>query len=260
MTSLTSANAVRIGDRAFSLSEIFQSLRQRGGFRSLVAETAVELFAVEQSRRAGLSVSVEELQQAANRFRQQNGLQRAEQTGRWLDEQGWSLDVFEDSLERNLLIEKFKDHLVEQQGADYFNSHRADLDRARLRLIVVPDEGLARELQSQVLEQSAEFGRLAREHSLHPSCSRGGQIGWVCRRDLAAESARAIFASAPGDVVCLPIPAGYSLFQVEEIEAAIMDEGTRERCRHDLYRAWVGEQSLKLDGDWFRPSSEAAVS
>jgi len=56
-------------------------------------------------------VSNGELQKAADTFRVANGLNKASDTERWLKSNGITLEAFEEFLETNLLINKFKDAL-----------------------------------------------------------------------------------------------------------------------------------------------------
>jgi hypothetical protein len=65
----------------------------------------------EAAKRAGIKVSGGELQKGADAFRIANGLNKASETENWLKSNGISVEAFEEFLETNLLINKFKDRL-----------------------------------------------------------------------------------------------------------------------------------------------------
>ncbi len=231
------------GGAALSLGDWLAHLKRRGRLVPLLREAALEQFLLERVRLAGLAASPEELQQAADAFRRSHGLTSAEQTQAWLTRQRLSLLDFEDALERDLLIEKLKDHVTRERIPRHFTAHQAAFARARLRLIVVPREDLARELLSQIRDEGRDFAELAREHSLHPSRADGGRLAPVMRRQLPPAAAQAVFAAREGDVVGpLTAPEGFQLFLVEKLVPAELDAGLAAAIRQELFDAWLAEQ------------------
>lgn len=196
---------------------------------------------------ASQSITNAELQLASNRFRLANGLSSAEATNRWLEDHQLSLADLEERLEAELLIEKFQQKLVDQRGKSHFEANRARYDRARLRRLVAPSEGAAREFLCRVRDEGANLAELARDHDIDPT-ARGlrGDLGVVARWQLSAAVAEAVFAAQPGTVVG-PLPAGkgFALYLVEELLPAEMDDATTARIREELFDAWV-RQKLKI--------------
>ena len=69
---------------------------------------------VTAARKAGIEVSMGELQKAADYFRFARGFNKARDTGDWLESNAISIEALEEHLETNLLISKFRDYLVEE--------------------------------------------------------------------------------------------------------------------------------------------------
>ncbi len=161
----------------------------------------------------------------------------------WLAAQALTLDDFEAGLENALLVERFKDHLAREQAAGHFEANRDRYAQARLRHIVVASEGAARELLALLRDEGADFAELAREHSLHPSRSAGGDLGLVPRAALAPALAEAVFAARAGDVVGpFPTEMGFQLVAVEALVPGTFDEPTAAAIRKELFDAWLAER------------------
>lgn len=233
-----------------SLVNLVDFLKRRGKLLPFVREAAIDRVIAHRVKGAGLFVSDRDLQFAADAIRHQHGLNSATATNDWLAQQGWTAVDFERSLEADLLVEKFKDHLTRDRIADHFGVHRKDYDRALLRLILAAEENLARELLVQIRDEGHEFGDLARDHSKHPSRADGGRIGWVLRRQLPAANAEAVFAAKAGAIVGpLASPQGYQLLLVETLSAADLDAALTALIREELFNEWVKEQmaTFKVD-------------
>lgn len=235
--------SVSLGDQSLSLRGWLLSLRRRGSLQPLLREAVLEQFLLSHAAQARITVSTEDLQRAADAFRRQRGLTSADQFGSWLGQQRRSVLDFEDSLERDLLIEKLKNHLTRDRIATHFEANRTGYGRAQLRLIQVGREDLARELLAQIREEGRDFGVLAREHSMHPSRHEGGRLGAVWRRQMSPGLAEAIFA-APEETVVGPQPCaqGIQLFLVERIFPPELDAALTAFIRQEIFDAWLAEQ------------------
>jgi len=208
----------------------------------LLRAAVMEQFLVSQAEQAGLSVSTEQLQRAADAFRRRQGLTSAEQFQAWLVGQGRSLLDFEDSLERDLRIDQLKDHLTRDRIAAHFAANQSGYASAALRLILVSRQDQARELLAQIREEGRDFAELAREQSLHSSRPQGGLLGLVRQRQLTPAMDEAVFAARQGDIVGpLAGPAGFHLFLVESIAPAELDASTKALIRQELFDAWLAD-------------------
>jgi len=256
MTALDRPNA-STPKTVLGLAEFLGGLKLRGALPPLALEMIADKITRTAAAEAGLTVSADELQGAADLFRRRHGLTRGDQARDWLRSSGMTVEDFETRLEGELLARKFKDHLAEGRLEGHFARNRDRYARARLSRILVSSEGEAREVRSQLDTEGRDFAELAREHSLdQASRPVGGRLGTVSREHLPASLAEAVFAARDGDVVGpLPTPRGFALFRVEEHVAPALDDPTREQIREELYLAWLGEQVRGFHLETERPES-----
>lgn len=223
-------------DCGLSVSDLLTSLRQRFRLAPLVREAFVEQAVLQAARDAQLHTSDAELQHAANRFRLRHGLSSAVATRRWLADKQVSPTDWEEALERDLLIEKFKDYLVTTRSEEYFATHAERYARVRLRRAIVTTEGLARELLAQVVEEGLPFEDVAARAD-NPAA---GDLGEVFRGQLPDDVGNAVFAAKSGDIVGpLSSPHGFALYQVSDIRTPALDASTLEAVRNDVFAAWL---------------------
>jgi parvulin-like peptidyl-prolyl isomerase len=243
MPDLSSIPAAKLADVTLSLRDCLLRLKQRRQLQPLLRAAAIEEFLLRQAAEAGLAVSTEQLQSAANDFRRRQGLSSAEQTSAWLAREGLSVLDLEAVLERDLLVARLREHVTAPLVQGHFAAHRDHYDRVRLGQIVVARADLARELLMQIREEGRDFAELAREHSLHgPSRERGGELGVVLRRQLPP-GAEAVFTAREGEVIGpVALPDGFHLFRVGVRADAELDGPTAELIRKDLFDDWLAER------------------
>src|SRR4051812_18005141 len=98
-----------------SLGELLAFVRTKPLLKTLLLDAVSEKLIWHTARGVGLTATPEELQQAANRFRQQKGLSTVEATQTWLQQNALRVSDLEAILEQSLLGEKFRDYLMQQQ-------------------------------------------------------------------------------------------------------------------------------------------------
>lgn len=88
------------------------------------------------------------------------------------------------------------------------------MPKARARHILVESESTARSLKQEI-EEGADFGDVAREHSTCPSSSRGGDLGEFGPGMMVREFDTVVFSAAVGEVQG-PVKTqfGYHLIEV----------------------------------------------
>jgi len=105
------------------------------------------------------------------------------------------------------------------------------------------------DLRDRVVKGGQDFGQLARLHSVDPSSTRGGDLGWVYPGDTVPEFERAMAGLKNGEV-SEPIqsPFGWHLIQVlerrkEESPAErtrlVARQSLRERKAEEAYQEWL---------------------
>ncbi|WP_276354599.1 peptidylprolyl isomerase [Cohnella caldifontis] len=184
----------------------------------------------------GAACTFDELQQGVNRYRKELGLYSSEETKRWLDDNGLSLEDLADAVKPRILREKLVAGIPSDRVKAYFAGHRRQFDAARLSRIVASDAGTARELKFR-LREGADFGLLAREFSIEEETRYAyGYVGIVGRTEMSPEESSAVFGAADGDIVgVLTTPRGYELIRIERILRAVMDDKTENRIRSLLF-------------------------
>lgn len=228
------------GEASISLHGFLGNLQRQQRLIPVLRAAVVEQFVVDQAKAAGLVVTTEELQQAANLFRRRLGLNSAEATRTWLQREHLSIADLEVSVQNNLLIDKYKDHLFKARLNEHFVANRSRYDLVALRVIMVGREDFARELLSQIRDDGRDFAALAAEHSTHPSRGHGGLLGLLRRHQLADGVAGSVFAAKAGEVVGpLATPGGFQLLLVESLQPAQLDAPTAALIRQQLFDAWL---------------------
>jgi hypothetical protein len=216
---------------------LLTKLHRKGRLAPLVREATAYRVIQEQAHQAGLAVSTEELQQAADAFRRRHGLLTAADTQAWLAERGLSVDEFEAGLEEDLLAAKVREHVTAGQVDPHWQAHQAGYERLRLALVMVGREELARELASQVREDGRELAEVVRMHEL--PLFRGESL----RKELGGPLAEALAAAPVGELVGpVATPNGFTLAVVEERRPAELDAAMRQILQKELFDAWLGER------------------
>ena len=106
------------------------------------------------------------------------------------------------------------------------------------------------ELRARVVAGGQDFGSLARLHSIDPSATRGGELGWIYAGDTVPEFERAMDTLKPGEV-SEPVasPFGWHLIQVMERR---VDESPVERNRMAARMALRERKSDAAFQEWLR--------
>ena len=246
MTGLNDITAATVNERNVSLGEVFQVLKADGKLQFL-QDALRSIVISDAAQKAGLSVSDEELQTAADNFRQRRGLQSAEDTMAWLKERSMSLEDVEDRLSRAILARKLRLQVIKGKEEQYLAEHRADFDAATISHIVVPDEGLAREIKSQIDDGDEDFGVLARQYSIDTASARaGGYVGRVGRNALSAPVQAAVFGASAGDVVGpVKTDQGYHVIRVEAIDDGALDDAKKATIANRLFNDYLADARKK---------------
>lgn len=107
-----------------SVSEVVDHLRITGEFAPALREVVRRKIAAKAAKAIGIDVTDEELQKASNEFRVTNGLRKAGDTLKWLEDNGISLETFETFLQTNILIQKLKDELEKKADKERYLSSK----------------------------------------------------------------------------------------------------------------------------------------
>lgn len=203
----------------------------------------------EKAAEAGITLGVEELQQAADDFRLVNHLHDPDATWLWLQKHYLSLDEFEELVHTNVLSSKLAQHLFGNQVESCFYENQLNYAGAVLYEVVLQDEDLAMELFYALQENEISFHDVARQYIQDPPLRRtGGYQGVVHRSDLRPETSAAVFAATPPQIL-RPIATskGIHLILVEEIIEPQLTEPLRAQILADLFSGWLRQQREQVE-------------
>ena len=107
-----------------AVAEVGDYPRINGQFVPALRGVVERKITAKAAKENGIKVTPKQLQKAADAFRVVHGFHKASDTKNWLKSVGVSLEVFEEYLETNLLVNKFKDKLNKKAGKTKYLSTR----------------------------------------------------------------------------------------------------------------------------------------
>lgn len=234
------------GSEILTLNDFLHAMKRSRRLRPLLLDAFVEHYLVTRARRANLTVTDKELQEAADNFRLRNGMASSEQTTAWFQKEAITSEDFATGLERDLLVEKLRRAVADPQVQKVFDANTARFARVKLKRILLASEPEAREVVEQLTNGRATFEDVARARSLDLATkASGGDAGIVRRVDLG-QLGDAIFGAEAGKVVG-PVQAGqgFLVFRVEEFLPAELDEAVRNGIRKEVFDHWLRNELSK---------------
>lgn len=192
----------------------------------------------------GVEVCDEELQSAADEFRIANDLNTEEATEAWLAKRRLSFLDWEELLHNDILTKKLRSVISGGKVEQHFAQNRLAFDSVEISRIVAAEEGVARELRAQVVDDGADFYALARHYSRDEHSKRaGGYVGVVMRADLEAALEAAVFGAKPGQVVGpFKTDNGWELIKIEALHSATLNDTVRECIGKAIFDEWLAER------------------
>jgi parvulin-like peptidyl-prolyl isomerase len=208
--------------------------------RKVITETATE---------AGIKVTLDELQQASDEFRLTNELHNAEETWKWLKNQGLSLDDFEEALNYSLISLKLSKHLFQDKIEPYFVENQLDYTGVVIYEVDLEDEDLAMELYLAIQDKEIGFHEVAHQYIQEVELRRkGGYQGILYRQDLKPEISSAVFAAnSPQLLKPISTSRGVSLILVEELIEPLLTDEIAFKIRIDLFNEWLKKKIQSIE-------------
>ena len=238
---------ISVNDLQISTDMFLRYGRITGQLKELVDGVINTLLIEAGAKEAGITVSDEELQAEADRFRSQLGLYSAKDTGEWLKALDLNIEDLESFCNGTVLSSKLCNALFADKAEEYFTVNKLNFDKAEVSQMVVAEESLAKELLLQLKEGESRFADLAKDYSLDKANGRlGGYTGWVSRESLGSSFAGAIFSAVPGEIVGpVETDEGYHLVMVHDIYHAEFSDDIKDTVMKRLMNHWLDEQRGK---------------
>lgn len=237
--------------------------------RSFLAQTIDRQLALTEAERLGIIVTPAEVEAALQEHRRDYPEGEFEQN---LKQRHITLEQWQRELQERLLMEKVAKQIAnervkvsEQEIAAYYRANLEDSDRpaqVRARQIVLGDEAEGTKVLG-LLKSGLPFTEAAKQYSLSPDATQGGDLGFFARGEMPAEFDTVVFNLAPGKLSPLvKSEYGYHIFLVEERRDAVKlslnqrHDEIRDKLAADkaeqVYQQWVNDlrAKAKIEVNW----------
>lgn len=176
---------------------------------------------------------------------------------RLLQLEGTSSAEWENKLKNNILINKLIDSKVnskvgveEEEILRYFEDHKTEFhvpQRVKALHITVETEEEAREIENRLKRKKQKFSDLAREYSVGPEGSDGGDMGYLEAEHMPEEFDSVFKLNVDEISEIIQTPYGFHLFKViDKKDDAQMDfAGAREKVQSLILHERQGEAFQK---------------
>lgn len=227
--------------------------------KNQLLEQVVDYYLIlEYGREVRFSLSEEELDSAIEEIKKDypdNAFEEALLRG-YVDFEQWKLR-FREQLLVNRIIEKVTQDIPQPSYEEikaYYDANQNEFRCPRMvqfRQIVCRTRQEAEDLM-QRLKGGEDFRDLAREHSVAPEASNGGDVGWIAEDQLDESMEKVLFSLPEGKISPITkTPYGYHIFLVistrtegikslpdvmREIEAKLLHERREAFCKD-----WLGQ-------------------
>jgi peptidyl-prolyl cis-trans isomerase C len=136
----------------------------------------------------------------------------------------------------------YQERYVDADNTEYQASH-----------ILVESKEEAQNLIAQ-LQKGADFAELARENSVGPSASRGGDLGWFSASDVVPEFAQAVVALENGAYAREPVQSKFGWHVIERVDSRTPEPPELAEVKDELQRTLTARSVA----DYLRGLREAA--
>jgi parvulin-like peptidyl-prolyl isomerase len=238
--------------KQFSIAadDLLQHLKRSRKLREVIESFITLQLITQTTSELGITAQVDELQQAADAFRQQNNLLTTQKTWAWLQAQAMTLDDLEALADQAVLSEKLAAYLFDDQATEqHFFEHRIHYATAVIYSVIFADVDLAFELFYAIQEGETTFPAIAHQYITDPELRRrGGYQGMVGRKDLPPEVSAAVFAAtAPQILYPIVVQNRAYLIFVEEVIQPELDQTLKLSIRAELFGKWISRQLKSID-------------
>jgi parvulin-like peptidyl-prolyl isomerase len=225
-----------------SSDEIIKEIKLSGQMPEIRSAIAARQKIMKAAKELGIETEDAELQQAADRLRMINNLRQAEDTYAWIQQQGLTMDEFEETICFSVLSGKLAEHLFSNRVEAYFVEHQLDYWQVVLYEVVLDDHDLAQELYFAINEGEMSFFDVAQEHIKDPELRRKcGYRGSLKRTDLRPEIAAAVFATkTPQLLKPLLTAQGAHLLLIDEIVEPTLNVALNQDITLKMFSNWLG--------------------
>lgn len=280
-------DAITLGELQETILAFRQESRQRSGStdeelaKQLLPRMIDSRLQLQEAEREKIVVEEAEVnEELSERVKTTYGAKSIEEFERVLKEQGVTMEAIKKRLRDSLRVQKIirrkvalRVSVTDQEIVRYLEENRAKLEtglsyHAR-HILIVPEAGAAAdaaweaarikaELIRTQLQDGADFGEMARQHSKDASARDGGDLGTLKRGELSLEIETAILKLEPGGISApYRSPLGYHVFKLDSKDSLEGDGLVRvkQQIRDILFRE---KYETRLDA-WLKEIKQRAI-
>jgi parvulin-like peptidyl-prolyl isomerase len=221
--------------------DVVHCLKKRFQYQGICHDISSTQLINATAKNRGLEVSDMDVQQEADRYRHENGLQHAADTIGWLNQQQVAPEEWEEGIRDRLLANQLSGHLFSRDIERFFAENRSNYESVILYQLVVPYEQLAMELFYQIEESEISFYEAAHLYDIDPNRRRKCGFEGILARWQIEPSLSSVIFGAQIQQVTQPIQRddGYHLIWVEEFLEAILTEAISKEIMDNFFQDWV---------------------
>ncbi len=248
-TSLLQLPFLKINGEQISLERALGYLQVSGHLIPLMQElVSLHVLFKEVQQRQDLEISSADLEETIIDFRLKKKLTDSSKFEDWLAKQGMNREVFQTRMALRLKFDKLKERIAAPDLESYFEERKQELDLIVLSCIVVTDKELAFQLHQQLLDGKTNFEQISQEYSL-TDIKDVSIIRGPTRRVRLPEELRGLINDAPPGQLVGPLEVGerWTIFQVEQIQPAKLEEPLKQELQNQLFQKWLQAQLKQLN-------------
>lgn len=246
---MDSSQFLLLDDQTISLGQALKYLESAGKLEFVIWEIMRQHVLEQELQVLGENeISADLIEQMVIDFRLDRQLTSSEIFQQWLVSEGLNYAAFRKNIAFNFKVERLKAHVTQPNVQEYFIERKIYLDRVVLSRLVVEDQALAEELQSQIIEDGARFEQLVQEHSVATDRISNGMMGPVSRGAMPDTVRASVDIANTGELIGpLEIDGFWYLFRVENLLPAALDKQMRQELEDELFEQWLEDKVKRID-------------
>ncbi len=243
----------KVADEMVTEKDVLNFLKFNNEIGELAQKVVNRRVTVNGAKKMGLSVSDQELQDAADAFRKMTRMFEAKATVQWLEAMKTDMDGWEKYLEEQLFKVKVMDTVSDEEKVEaYFKSNKAEFETVELSQIILESMDAGKEAVI-MLKEGYDFAELAKDQSMDSSTKNAsGYIGFSKRGQLPDLVAAKVFNAKENDILG-PFALGENSVAVIKIitpASCKMTHKVKYDIAKKLFEKWRDGQANTMKVEW----------
>jgi parvulin-like peptidyl-prolyl isomerase len=229
--------------------EIINQLKENGQITETIKQIIYQNIIKEKILEKGIEIDKKDLQDGADKFRVENGLESTSKTLKWLENNGLKIDDLENIIYQSIARSRLAYHLFADESQHFFLKNHLDYSHASLFEIILNRQVLAEELYYAIKEKELKFYDVAIQYIEDKELrNKGGYIGILSRKDLPPIISSAVFSAKPPQILKPIVTSkGIHLIFVEEILESQLNSNLQQEIIAHLFNNWLDKESRNVN-------------